>query len=404
MPRKAVLRCSIAVASPAILAIVGLAADYCVSQLKVGELQASADAAALAGANEFALSGSTERSIESVVQAYVAAQNNSGDSHITSTAKVNRKKGTVQVIIKEEWTPAFAQFLDSGITPIVVTATASLMGKANICVLALNAAEGKAVHLDNHAKIIANGCALYSNSTHREGITLDEYSSITSDLTCSAGGFKARKKAIEPFPLTDCPVVSDPLASRVAPSVGACDFTKLKVEGGKKILHPGTYCGGLEIKGSSKVTFSEGIYVIKDGEFKVGDLAHVAGEHVTFYLTGEASILNFTQNAFVQLKGSKDGSMAGLLIFEDRSSKLGRKHKINSPHVDELTGTIYLPRGDLVVDPNHAVAASSAYTAIISQKLELKEGPDLVLNSDYGATDVPVPEGIRTSARIAITD
>ena len=96
--------------------------------------------------------------------------------------------------------------------------------------------------------------------------------------------------------------------------------------------------------------------------------------------------------------------MAGLLFFEDRASKLGRKHQIKSPNVEELTGTLYLSRGDLVVDPNDTVAAGSAYTAIITRNLQLKEGPELVLNSDYGATDVPVPEGIRTNAQIVLTD
>lgn len=401
---KGGLTVGVAVASPAILAVVGLASDYSVSQLKVGELQASADAAAIAGANEFALSGSTERSIESVVQAYVAAQNNTGGSHITSTANVNRKNGSVQVVIREDWTPVFAHFLDAKITPIYVSATATLMGKANICVLALNGIESKAIHLDNDAKLTANGCAVYSNSINPEGIRLDANTRITSALTCSAGGFKAKKDAIEPFPLTDCPPVPDPLVSRVAPNVGLCDFTNLKIEGGERTVFPGTYCGGMKISGDAKVTFTPGTFVIKDGEFKVQDNARIVGEYVTFYLTGDASTILFTNNASVRLTGSKDGNMAGLLFFEDRTVKLGRKHLIKSPNVEELTGTVYLSRGDLVVDPNDTVAAGSAYTAIISHRLQLKEGPELILNSDYDATDVPVPEGIRTNSQIVLTD
>ena len=121
---KGGLAVGIAVSSPAIFAIVGLAADYAISQLKVGELQAAADAAAIAGANEFALSGSTERSIEHVVQGYVTAQNSSGADKITSVANVNRKEGSVQVVVSEEWTPMFAHFLNANITPIRVSATA----------------------------------------------------------------------------------------------------------------------------------------------------------------------------------------------------------------------------------------------------------------------------------------
>lgn len=394
----------IAVASPALLSVVGLATDYAVATMKVAELQAAADSAAIAGANELAISGSTDSSILSAVKAYVTAQNNRGEENTTADAKIYRKKGTVQVIVKEDWKPVFAHFLNASVTPIVVTASATLMGKTNICVLLMEGAQAKALHLDNEAKLTANGCGVYSNSTHKESIRLDAFARITSALTCTAGGYKAKKTAVEPLPITDCPPVPDPLAARKAPSIGACNFTKMKVEAGDRTLQPGTYCGGLEITGTSNVTFASGTYVIKDGEFKVQDTARITGEHVTFYLTGTSSTILFTNKASVRLTGSKVGNMAGLLFFEDRAATLGRKHQINSPNVEELTGTIYLSRGELVIDPNDTVAEGSAYTAIIAYKMQLKEGPELIMNSDYGATDVPVPEGIRTAAQIVLSD
>ena len=55
-----------------------------------------------------------------------------------------------------------------------------------------------------------------------------------------------------------------------------------------------------------------------------------------------------------------------------------------------LLGTIYLSRNTLSVDANAPVADESAYTAIIARKLLLDAGPNLVLNSNYSATDIPV--------------
>jgi Flp pilus assembly protein TadG len=401
---KGSIAVGVAIASPALLAAVGLATDYAVFSMKVAELQAAADSAAIAGANELAISGSSDQSIKSAAASYAIGQNNSGLSHTTAQAIINRKLGTLKVTVQESWTPFFAHFLNAELTPIRVSATATLMGTTNICVLALDGSNAKALFMDDNAKLTANGCGVYSNSKHAEGIRLDAYASITSTMTCSAGGYKANKNAIKPLPTTDCPPVPDPLGSRVAPSVGSCDYSMIKIEGGHKTLTPGTYCGGLEIKGSSNVTLSSGVYVIKDGEFKVTDTARITGEHVTFYLTGKSSTLLFDNNAFVKLTGSKEGNMAGLLFFEDRAAILGRKHQIKSPNVEELTGTIYLPRGELVVDPNDTVAEGSAYTAIITYKLQLKEGPELVMNSDYGATDVPVPDGIRTASQIVLSN
>ncbi len=61
---------------------------------------------------------------------------------------------------------------------------------------------------------------------------------------------------------------------------------------------------------------------------------------------------------------------------------------------DQNAGNIYLPNGRLYVDAEDDVAEDSAYTAIVARKVELSAGPTLHLNTDYGATDIPVPSGI----------
>ena len=63
----------------------------------------------------------------------------------------------------------------------------------------------------------------------------------------------------------------------------------------------------------------------------------------------------------------------------------------NAAH--NLLGTIYLPKGVLKIDVKGQVADLSAYTVIVTQRLEVK-GANLVVNADYGGTDVPVPEGV----------
>ena len=79
-----------------------------------------------------------------------------------------------------------------------------------------------------------------------------------------------------------------------------------------------------------------------------------------------------------------------------------RTHTIKSNNARQLLGTFYLPNSILQVDSNSPVADQSAYTAIIVMRLWLKAGPNLVLNSNYSATDVPVPEAI-TGGKVALT-
>ena len=67
---------------------------------------------------------------------------------------------------------------------------------------------------------------------------------------------------------------------------------------------------------------------------------------------------------------------------------------ITSNKARKLLGTIYLPNGNLIVDANNKVADASAYTAIVVRRLRLSKGPNLVLNTDYDRTLVPVPSGV----------
>ena len=90
----------------------------------------------------------------------------------------------------------------------------------------------------------------------------------------------------------------------------------------------------------------------------------------------------------LSIASSTNAEMSGLLFFEDRAATADRQHHIDSTNAQVLTGTIYLSQGYLKVDPNASVANKSAYTAIIANRLELSSGPELILNSDYGATEI----------------
>ena len=102
----------------------------------------------------------------------------------------------------------------------------------------------------------------------------------------------------------------------------------------------------------------------------------------------------FDSGTTIDLTAPKDGPLAGILFFEDRKALPLRIHRIGSNNARNLVGTIYLPLGILFVDANAPVADNSAYTALVVRSLQLSEGPNLVLHSDYKSTDIPVPDGL----------
>lgn len=389
-----------ALAAPALLGALGIAADFGTYASKHSELQSISDAAALSGAQELASAGTTAKTIEAVVSSYVHG-NVKQDVQIGTTVDAGASKVTVQIV--EAWTPFFAHFLGAKITPISVHATAKLEGQSSICVLALDGGSSGALSLDNKSYIKANGCGVYANSISSTAISLKNKSEITADLTCAAGGVSNKGK-ITPAALSDCPQIEDPLSSRGGPSFGSCNYTAYSIKSGSADLLPGVYCGGIVVGGSAVVTIQPGTYIVKDGPLSVSGKASFTGENVGFYLTGNGAVLDFKGNTTISLAGPIDGDLAGLLFYADQKATAGQLHVIRSTNAHTMTGTIYLPTGNLVVDPGAKVAQNSAYTAIIANKINVDMGPELVLNSDYSGTDVPVPDGIRAGSNVVLSD
>ncbi len=393
-----------AISMPALMAAVGVASDFGIYNLKRTSLQNAADQAAISAAKELGLATSKSASLQESAKTYAVANMGDESSNVSTTVTVDTANSAVTVRLEETWTPFFAHFIGAKIMPVVVSAKAALQGESKICVLAVSTSGSGAVSMVHDSSLVARGCSVYSNSTNAKGISLGDKAKIDADLVCSAGGVFNNSGSTTHNVTTDCPQIPDPLATRPAPKFGNCDKTKYAITTGSVTLDPGVYCGGLKISGDAKVTLRPGDYIIKDGMFQVSNKAVIKGKDVGFYLTGALSWISFKDDAEIDLSGREKGDLAGLLFFEDRKATLFRFHSISASNAHTLTGTIYLPRGTLLVDPNAQVGEKSAYTAIIAQRLVVQNGPCLVLNSNYSATTVPVPEGIVTSSQVVLVE
>jgi Flp pilus assembly protein TadG len=388
---------------PVLLGSAGVAMDFATFTLKQTSLQAAADAAALAGAKQLSIASSQDSMIQSAALGFLTESLRGKDEAAKGTVQVDRGNGNVKVSVSEDWTPFFAHFLGANITPVTAQATGTLAGESKVCVLTL-ATGPFSFMMDQNSHITANGCAIYSNSTDKYGIYFGGASSIQAAIVCSGGGiFGSGLFGILQLQ-TDCPSLANPLAAVPKPIVSSCTYNTVKVTTGTAALKPGTYCGGIEVSGTAVVNFEPGEYIVKDGFFKVTDTATINGKDTVFYLTGPKSLISFTKNATVNLSGAETGTMAGLLFFEDPSSTSLRIHNINATNAYNLTGTIYLSKGILLIDPNANVGQDSAYTAIIANRLLIQQGPSLILNSNYGATSVPVPSGLHASATVVLAN
>lgn len=437
--------------APVVFGLVGVAVDYSTFANQRDKLQKAADAAALASAQELRIGTPTEARIQAVAENVVTSQAPpaKSDNAVVVKAEGTRPTGArassadakvaairepaspydgVKVTLTQRKTAIMSRLVTPHLTDLQVTATARMAGGTRICVIGLHETAPDTIRLVDQAKISAPGCSVYANSASTTAIRSESNAVVTSMQTCSAGGYKASTSAnFQPrVPVTDCPKQADPLADRPAPPVGLCLVPSLlKLVGVTRTLNPGTYCGGLVIDKGARVTLNPGVYVIKDGPLIVGpaksgddddddddgddddstsaSTGYLRGTGVGFYFTGTVKpekqsgktvAMRFEKNSVVEITAPTSGPMAGLLLHENRTSVADRRFEVLSDSARKLVGTIYVPRGIFSVDATQSVADQSEYTAVVTRRLELSKAPNLVLNTRYGDTNVPVPDGL----------
>ena len=394
---------------PVLVTAMGVAIDYSLAASTRSKMQSVADSAALAAVREMQLAQSDSSRVAAIADNVI----NSALRDVTRNVRVDFKAMTVRVDIDKQYTPIVAAMAQS---KLHASATAKMSGSMPLCLLGLDPSAPQTVGLEMSAWLTAPGCLVQSNSKSAFGMQSLLMAVMKAGMICSSGGVVLTIGAnYSPRPTTDCPVLPDPLKSRAEPPVGPCNYNNKVVAGLTVTLHPGVYCGGLKLTNGAVANLSAGVYIIKDGPLVVDRGASISGTEVGFFFKGPGSNLTFDADSTVNLAAPKDGPLAGILIFDDPSGvsapaldplsgrgllgrllKTGspRQHQILSDNARNLLGTIYMPKGEIIVDATKPIADKSAYTVLVVHQLHLYSGPNLILNTDYSATDVPVPLGV----------
>jgi Flp pilus assembly protein TadG len=390
-----------AVALPCAFFLITSGVDYAAVSSQRSLLQSVADKAALASARELIIaqdaiveSGNDSR-ITSVASSVVTAH--IGPSHAT-TAQVIDSGTAVEVTIVMSRQTYFNSPFAAGETQISAKAVAEAAGAGNICLVGLNTKSATSLHMGRGARISAGSCVVYSNSQSATSLTMAATARLSAELICVSGGVHSlvpETNFTHGKPVHDCPVFDDPLIDRPMPDkLAPCTAKDLSLQAGDDVqLKPGTYCGGINNAGGI-VRLSPGVYIMRDGPLRVDGGGSLLGEDVGIFLTGPDSQVLLNAKSHVSLSAPRDGDMAGMLIFEDRTIPVPKGHFFSSDDARNLVGTIYFPNSKLTINAQNPIADQSAYTVILAAEFDLESGPELVLNTDYSGSDVPVPSGI----------
>ncbi len=297
--------------------------------------------------------------------------------------------GAVEVTARTDVPMFFAAMLGFKSIALEARAVARAAAVDSTCLLVLDPAAPRALRLDSNARVTAPDCAVVVNSSDGRAIEARSNSVVRAAAIRVAGGVDGPARHFDPQPLTGSAPLADPLAKRAAPPVHVCSYTNRRVEDITTVLQRGVYCGGLVIEGNARVTLQHGVYVMKDGPFRLDSSPRVTGEGVGFFVTGSNAVIDFDSDSVVDLTAPEGGPLAGIVFFEDRAAPVLRTHRLNSNPAGRLEGAIHLSRGRLSLDINSTIAAASAYTNVLVRQLDLNSSAELVLNASHADSAVP---------------
>ena len=349
------------------------------------QLQVIVDGAALAGAQQL----TTDRSLATSERARLAADAQAvavaPNWTITTGAQADSKTGSMRVAQDAVRPSFFGSLLPPGGFHLTVSATAAAKGSLPLCVLGASSAGPDVVALDKSAVVTAANCLVQSNA----GIQVKDGAYLSAGSTRSVAGATG---SISPAPVTDAPAVSDPFASLSIVIPGGCKGEKLELDSGTTVLSPGVHCDKLTLSGSALVMLSPGEHYFTGGGFDVQDNAQIAGADVVMIFKGQYK-MKFKDAATLSIEGRKSGLYAGFVLITDRSFK--GNFSISSDRARKLYGTIYLPTATFDVSgSNNKVADQSPWTIVVASKLKVSDSANLVINSNYAGSVVPVPNGV----------
>jgi Flp pilus assembly protein TadG len=391
-----------------VMAAVGAAVDFSrANNIRTG-LQASLDAAVLAGAGD-----NTANWANVAVNAFNATFRPKGSTAATPTFTLN-SDGTFSGSVSASVPTSVLGVM--GISTMLVNASSTAMlaptsPNEQYCVLALNLTAQPSVQITGNGSITikAPNCVLQVNSNASVAVDLTGNAAINSSDNCFVGGVRTvGNSSVSPPPLAVCKTVPDPFASYPTPTVGACTFTNYQLSGNQTAtLQPGVYCGGMAFSGPVNVTFAPGLYIIKDGVISETG-GSFSGNGVTFFLTGQGAGFALSGQANWHLVAASTGPFPGFVIFLDPSGPTGpaaSSSQLAGQSELYFEGVIYLPKQQVSIVGTATAFAPSPWTSFITDTIKISGNGQFVINNDTSLTKVPIPVGLqmRSGGRMWLT-
>jgi hypothetical protein len=380
-----------ALAFPALALIAVGAIDLSEVHASKTRLQDIADNAALAGAAQLRLATNMSAAVERA-SAYVDGHLHDWPQSPQVTQRIQvvtiDGQNALEVVLDAHRDSFFGSMLPPGGWNFSAEARAVTLARAPLCVLVTGDHGERVLNVRDSGRINAPGCMVHSN----RDVIVDGGSISAADVQAVTNA----RGTIIPAPGVDAAPVPDPFVDADLTPPHACSGTTLPgmVQAGVVRLSPGVHCGDIAILGNAELVLEPGEHWFSGGIIDIRGMGRLTGRDVALMFAPDARF-EFRGQATVDLEGRRTGPYAGFVVVSAPSNT--QHFLISADNVRRLLGVIYIPRARLVVEGQRNIAQDSAWTVIVARQLRLNGSPSLIINANYGYSDVPVPEGVGPS-------
>ncbi|WP_336618905.1 TadE/TadG family type IV pilus assembly protein [Mesorhizobium sp. WSM4962] len=354
------------------------------------KLQATADAAAYAGALEKVAGSSTA----AITTAATQSATDNGLANVTITVHTPPTSGShmtnkaVEVILNQSLDRMFTAIFSESKVPERTRAVALITDASKACVLALNPSAYQAALFSGNTSVKLTGCSVMSNSAQADAVKVQGSAALQADCLIAVGGVSLGNPVttVCKSPITQALPASDPFSNLPAPAAGNPCKT---VNGSKtsQTLQPGTYCSGMDLKGN--VTLQPGTYVVQ-GSLKINANAAVSGTGVTIFMSGSNTV-SMNGNATVT-SAPTSGTYSGVLFYGDRTGT-STSSTFNGTASSLLTDAIYFPKQQVNYLGNFS--GSGGWTQVVADKIQWSGSTTIKQNcSSLGMKDIPSAQSV----------
>lgn len=385
---------TVGIAAIPLAMLVAMASEFVALGRERALMQTAADAAALSGAQNLTLVGSSARQSTTDVERFAMAQVGEFANRATVSFKATQGSDGTYTVEGLALRPSFfGDLVPPGGFRIEVKAIAESMQVQPLCVIGDDGTVGgKGITASNNSGIRARNCIVHSNSDFelRNTATVEAGSPRATGVATGSG--------FTPAANSGALRISDPFRSRTIAPPADCSTVPdngLYVTSADTVtLSPGIHRIEYNMTGTSVLKLLPGEHYFCKG-LKLRGQGRLEGEDVLLMFTG-GNALDASQNSSVSLSGRRSGPWAGFVIVSTRGNYAN--FTIASSNVDKLLGTIYLPMTRLQVSATGEVAEGSQWSVIVARNINLSNNARLIINSDYEGSPVPVPTGVGNQA------